>query len=132
MDAQAPSARDLRNFGLLLGVLFAVVFGALPYALRHHVHVWPFVLAMLLWAAALFAPSLLRQVHAGWSRLGLALGWVNTRIILTLFFASAIVPVGLLMRLFGRDRMRRRFARECDSYRTPSRHRSAQSMERPF
>jgi hypothetical protein len=80
----------------------------------------------------LFAPALLRHVHAGWTRLGLALGSVNTRIILTLFFAISIVPVGLVMRLFGRDPMRWRLDPDCDSYRIPSRQRGAQSMESPF
>ena len=130
--AATPTSRELRNFGLLLGALFAALFGVLPYAFRHHLHFWPFILAALLWTAALSRPPILRYVHAGWTRLGLALGWVNTRIILTLFFASSIVPVGLVMRLFGRDPMQRRFDRTRDSYRVPSRQRSAQSMESPF
>ena len=131
-DAITPTSRDLRNFGLLLGALLIAFFGALPYLFRRHLHYWPFIIAAALWAAALSRPPLLRYVHAGWTRLGLALGWVNTRIILTLFFALSIVPVGFVMRLFRRDRMQRGFDRARDSYRTASRQRSAQSMQRPF
>jgi hypothetical protein len=40
--------------------------------------------------------------------------------------------VGLVMRLFGRDRMARKFDPEGATYRVPSRRRPDKDMERPF
>jgi cytochrome bd-type quinol oxidase subunit 1 len=38
-----------------------------------------------------------------WWRVAQVVEWVNTRIILTVFFAVVLTPVGGVMRLFGRN-----------------------------
>ena len=124
--------RELRNFGLLLGVLFVAVFCLVPWLTRRVVHVWPAALALVLWAGAIARPQLLGPLHAGWTRLGHALGWVNTRVVLTVVFFLMVVPIGLIMRMFGRDPMARRFEAERESYRVPSRSRGRESLEHPY
>lgn len=49
------------------------------------------------------APSALRVPSRYWWRFAQALGWVNARVLLTLFFALVLTPVGMIMRLFGRN-----------------------------
>ncbi len=120
-DAGKPGAREFRSFGLLLGALIAAVFG-----------VWPLLRSRHTALTALLRPTALRHLHRGWTRLGFVLGWINTRIILTVLFAVSIVPLGLLMRLFGRDRMARKFDPKLASYRVESKLRPEKSMERPF
>jgi hypothetical protein len=127
-----PSRSELRNFGLLFGAILALLFGVLPLLRGHHPPRWPFALCVAAWIFALLAPSALAPVHAGWTRFGLALGWVNTRIVLSLIFFLLIVPVGLVMRLLGRDKLGRRFEAGLASYRVASRERSAKSMEKPY
>ncbi|HEY1850792.1 MAG TPA: SxtJ family membrane protein [Candidatus Binataceae bacterium] len=131
-DQPPVSAKDLRIFGLVLGAMFAVFFGLIPLLRHHATPRWPWILAGVLWLTALIWPAALSYLHRVWTRLGLALGWVNTRVILTLLFAIAIVPVGLVMRLMGRDRMARKLDPARPSYRVPSRRRPDQDMERPF
>lgn len=70
-------------------------------------------LAAALLLSAAIAPSLLRPVYRGWMRIGEALGWINTRILLTLVFFLVVTPIGLVMRLFGRSPMA---VRRGDSY----------------
>ena len=60
-------------------------------------------IAAVLSLLSAIAPSLLRPVYRGWMFIGEALGWLNTRIILTLVFFLVVTPIGLLMRLFGRS-----------------------------
>lgn len=130
--SEPRSDRELRNFGLLLGALFALVFAVVPWLRRGHVALWPWALAGILWAAALLRPRLLQAVYRGWTRLGLVLGRFNTRVILTLIFFLTVAPLGIVMRLLGRDRMGRRFEPGAQSYRVDSRERPKKSMERPF
>jgi len=127
-----PDTRELRNFGLLLGALFAAFFGVVPVLMGRAMHAWAWAVAAILWTAALLAPERIRYIHAGWTKVGLVLGWINTRVVLTAVFVIVVTPMGLLMRLFGRNRTRRRFEPELETYRTPSRPRPARSMERPF
>jgi hypothetical protein len=131
-EVAKASAKDLRIFGLVLGALFAAFFGAWPLLRHRGSPHWPWIVAGVLWLTALIWPPALSYLYRGWTRLGLALGWVNTRVILTLLFAIAIVPVGLVMRLCGRDRMARRRQPGSASYRVASRQRSGKDMEHPY
>ena len=128
---EQPKA-ELRNFGLVLGGLFAGLFGVLPLLRHRTLAQWPWILAALLWAAALARPRSLGLLHRGWTRLGHALGWFNTRVILTLIFMIVITPFSFVMWVFGRDRMRRGFDPKVETYRVPSPPREPQGMEKPF
>ena len=133
MKPPAVDRAELRKFGLILGGLFAAFFGVWPM-LRHPpvLHLWPWCLAALLWVLALLQPSMLSYLHNGWTRLGWVLGWINTRVILTLIYVVLITPLGIAMRLFGRDRMARRFDHSLASYRSVSRQRPVTDMEHPY
>jgi hypothetical protein len=65
-------------------------------------------------------------------RLGEGLAWINTRIILGVVFYGVVTPIGLVMRMFGHDPMRRRLERTGESYRVRSVARPATHMMRQF
>ena len=71
--------------------------------------------------------------HRNWMRIAGVLGHVNSRIILGITFFFLITPYGLIMRLFGRNPLRRRGQRE-DSYwiPRPKPRQSARQYERLF
>ena len=81
---------------------------------------------------ALVAPRVLGPVYRVWMAAGEALGWVNTRILLGLVFYGLITPMGLIMRLFGNDAMRRAYEPDVESYRVVKRPRSGAHMTRQF
>jgi len=130
--ALPPDARELRRFGLLMAAVIAGLFGALiPLLKGHAVPVWPWALAALFLVPALAFPKALGPVHRVWMRIGHALGWVNTRILLTLVYYLVITPMGLAMRALGKDPLRR--ARpDADSHRHPSQALPRERMERPY
>jgi saxitoxin biosynthesis operon SxtJ-like protein len=130
--AVKPEARELRHFGLLLGTLVVAGFAGIPFFRRHVIIGWPWLVAALLWASALVAPDALRYLHRGWTHLGEALGWLNTRVILSLLYVIAVVPIGLVMRLAGRDPMERKFDPAADSYRVASKQRRSSHLEHPY
>jgi len=132
-ERRAASSTELRNFGLIVGVLSAGLFGlALPW-LRHRAFpIWPWGFSVALILPALLWPPALRYVHWVWVRIGFILGWINSRIILTILFFLVIVPMGLLMRALGRDPVARKLDPEAATYRVASRTRTRESMERPF
>ncbi len=131
-DTRAPRPRELRDFGLLLGALFAAIFGVIPMLRHRQAPPWPWALAAALWIVALAWPRGLTFIYRGWTRLGQFLGWLNTRVILTVLYALIIVPIGVAMRLFRRDRLGRRFEPARESYRVAARSRAEKDMEKPF
>ena len=133
MNYKPPTTKELRDFGLLTGALFALLFGLIfPWSRGYRFPLWPWILCVLLLGTALLRPQLLKPVFSAWSRLGLVLGWINSRVVLTVIFYVVILPVGLVMRLFGRDAMVRGFDPDATTYRVPTSSSSVESMEKPF
>jgi hypothetical protein len=113
-------------------MLVVIVFAGIPYLRRHVILGWPWLIAVVVWVLALAVPGALSHLHRGWTRFGEALGWFNTRIILTLIYVIAIVPIGMVMRLTGRDPMARKFDPSAGSYRVASKQRRSSHLEQPF
>lgn len=57
----------------------------------------------------------LKAIYNAWMKFAHALGWINTRIILTLVYLLIFTPIALIFRLIGKDPMDRRFE-SVDSY----------------
>lgn len=98
-----PIGPTERKFGLTVGIVFI---GIAAFSLwRGHVLRAEVTMALgsALLLAALIRPSSLRGIAAGWSRIGHALGWVNSRVLLTVLFGIVLWPIGVLSRLFGSD-----------------------------
>ena len=89
--------------------------------------------AGLLLAAAALSEGASRAFHRRWMQLAAVLGWVNSRILLSLTFLLVIAPTGLARRAFGADPMGRRGPRR-DSYWVPrdKTRPEPQSFERLF
>jgi NADH:ubiquinone oxidoreductase subunit 5 (subunit L)/multisubunit Na+/H+ antiporter MnhA subunit len=92
--------RDLRNFGLLVGGILAVIGGVLIWRGKPS---YPYFLitGLLLVGSGLLVPSVLRPLQRAWMALAVVLGWVMTRVILSVLFYLVITPLSLLLRVFG-------------------------------
>jgi hypothetical protein len=130
-DSELRSER-LRSFGFILGIPFAAL-GLWP-ALVHGSggRLWAVVLGGGLIGTALVAPQTLKPAYTFWMYLGKILGWINSRIILGLCFYGLFTPLGMVMRMAGRDSMRRRFKRDLGTYRETPTPRRLSHMRDPF
>ena len=126
--------KGLRRFGLTTGAIIVALFALFfPWVFdATSMPIWPWLLASLLWMPALFIPSVLRPVYTTWMKIGHAIGWVNTRIILGVLFFVMILPMGLIMRLFGKDPMARKRDKSASSYRIKSISEAKDRLEKPF
>jgi Zn-dependent protease with chaperone function len=109
------SPRALRRFGLTVGLV--ILFLGCVLLWRHRGAGWPLIsIGTILVLAAGFAPLTLKWVHAPWMILSLALGWIVTRILLTIVFFFVVTPIGLLQRLFGKRAIEVAFKADVASY----------------
>lgn len=130
--SQQPTTKDLRQFGLLVGSVFVVI-GLWPTVFRSESpRLWAMILGSLLIALGTIAPQSLKQVHGGWMKVGHVLGSINTRIILGIIYYLLITPMGLVMRLMGKDPMRRTLAQGTDTYRIVRTPRPRHHMRNQF
>jgi Saxitoxin biosynthesis operon protein SxtJ len=80
--------------------------------------VWPLHLgvAIVFLAIALLRPNALSPLNRLWTRFGLLIGMIVSPIVLGLLFVLVVTPVGLLMRLTGKDPLRLRRESGVGSY----------------
>ena len=109
--------KRLRYFGLLVGGIFALI-GFWQLYRGHHE-----IARIVLWSLGgflivfgLIAPKVLAPIYAAWMKFAFVLGWVNSRILLSVIFALLFTPTSLIMRIIRRDGLDRRFDRKASSY----------------
>ena len=134
MNIPTLDKKGLRKFGFTTGAIIVVLFAFFfPWIFDVTIMpIWPWILAGLLWVPALLMPSVLRPVYTAWMKIGHGIGWVNTRIILGVLFYILVLPMGLIMRLFGKDPMTRKLDKSVSSYRVKSVSEPKDRLEKPF
>jgi hypothetical protein len=110
--AQLPSNR---SFGWTFAVFFVL---AGTYGVWHGGagRAWLFALAVLTVLVTLTRETWLTPFNRAWMKLGELLGRVVSPLVLGVIFFAVFAPVGIGMRLFGRDALARRFEPARRSY----------------
>ena len=131
MDNKNES-KELRTFGLMVGGVFLIL-GVWPALWRgEEPRLWALIPGIVLVVLGLSLPRSLKRAHKVWMVVGHVLGWINTRIILGIVFYGLITPMGLVMRLFGWDSMRRTLLPQANTYRIVRQPRPHSHMRRQF
>jgi hypothetical protein len=125
--------RELRSFGLLVGGVFLAL-GLLFLWREKPYYPWFIIPGVALIIPGFLFPKTLKPVYLLWMTLALALGFVVSHVILTVFFFLVITPVGLLARVAGKDFLRLKLDRQTPSYWIPREQRPAtpERYERQF
>ena len=112
---ESLSSSSDRSFGLVMATFFALV---ASYNWWHEGAAWPLHLAIasIFVAAAFLRPNFLGPLNRLWTKLGFLLGKIVSPIVLGLLFFLVVTPVGLMMRLTGKDPMRLRQDSRAGSY----------------
>jgi hypothetical protein len=123
----------LRKFGITTGAIVAVLFGVFfPWLLKAGFVLWPWVLFSVLAIMGLVAPMSLRPVYQGWMRFGLFMSRFTTPLIMGLVFFLVITPTALIMKLLGKDPMKRELVQDQTTYRVASSKAAREAIERPY
>ncbi len=114
-DRLDTSRTKVRNFGLMFAGV-GVVLTALFVWRGNPAWSWPLAGGFLFLLLGLFGYPILRPVYIAWMKFAFVLAWINTRIILGLFFFLVLTPIGLAMRFAGKDLLDKRMDRSAKSY----------------
>jgi hypothetical protein len=114
-DNMKAKQQSDRAFGFTFGGLFFLIttvgwvfFDRLPY--------WALVTAIVFTLLALAVPSVLMPLNQLWRWIGPKIAAINNAIILGAVFYLFVTPVGLIMRLFGRDPLHRSINEKVATY----------------
>jgi len=109
--------KSLRKFAISISVVLILV-GALIYYKGNHPDraftLWGFSTGLLL--LGLVLPGMLKPAHKLWMGLAFVMGWFMSRLILTILFYGVVTPIGLLMRVMGKDVLNMKIDKNAKSY----------------
>jgi hypothetical protein len=104
-----------RSFGVVFALVFFVV-GLWPLIFDHQPRMWALVVGLVFLCLGFFLPQSLRRLNVVWFRFGILLGRVVSPVVLGIIFCITVVPIGLLMRLLGKDLLKLRMDHNVASY----------------
>ena len=92
--------KQLREFGIVMGVFFGILGGLLFW--RHRHYLWAVSASSFFFAFGFFLPQALKPLQKAWMALAVLIGFVMSRVILTVLFFLVLSPLALVSRLFGK------------------------------
>jgi hypothetical protein len=104
-----------KNFGLVFAVVFFLI-GLYPLVNNKDILLWPLITALIFFLLAYLSPKVLALPNKLWFNLGLALGAVVAPVLMALAYFTTVVPIGLIMRLMGKDMLRQKLNKNAKSY----------------
>lgn len=107
-----------RTFGLVFAVVFLVIAGW-PLFYGESPRWWSVGISAVFALVAFIRPALLAELNRLWMKLGILLGKIVSPIALGILFYIVITPIGLMIRVAGKDPLRLKFDPEADSYWIP-------------
>lgn len=105
----------LRSFGLTMGLLLLVIAAYLFWREKSGAG-YLFAAAVVFAGLGGLVPKLLAPVYRAWMTLALLMGFVMTRVILTVLYLGLFTPIGLISRLLGKDLLEQRWNPQAQTY----------------
>lgn len=112
-----PSQRELRWFGVIVLIFCGAVGLILRLRFDLETAAWIAWAVGALVAAVFYAvPPVRRALYVGWMYLFYPVGFVLSLVVLGVIYYLVLTPIGLVLRLLGRDSMGRRPAPDAQTY----------------
>ena len=109
------SRKNVRNFGFLFGGIFLAASLLMIYR-GNGAWIWAALATVLFGAGGVAGYPLLKPVYTVWMMFAFVLGWINTRVLLGVFFYLVVTPLGLFLRLTGKDLLDEKLDRGAATY----------------
>ena len=104
-----------RSFGIVFFIVFVLI-AIYPLINQGEVRIWSLIISFLFLFLGLLNSKILTPLNKLWFRFGLFLGKIISPIIMAVIFFLVVTPIGLLMRLFGKDVLNLKLNKKKTSY----------------
>jgi large-conductance mechanosensitive channel len=105
-----------RSFGLVFFVVFLIISFWSFRGNLNEVSILPFFIAIIFLILGLIKSKLLTPLNKIWFRFGIILGAVIAPIIMAVIFFLVVTPIGLLMKIMGKDLLKKKYNKAAKSY----------------
>jgi hypothetical protein len=120
-----------KSFGIVFSIVFLII--SLYFFFQSgQYYVWTMLASILFVLLAFTAPKILTVPNRLWFNFGIIIGAVVAPIVMTLVYLISIFPIGIIMRLFGKDLLNQRLNRNSNSYWIHRNESSSGSMKNQY
>ena len=102
LNSLKSSRKDLKNFGITIGFIILII-GAFLFVKEKDSFIYFFSTGSILIILGGITPVILKPIYKVWMIFAVIIGWIMTRVILSVLFFSIITIIGLFTRLIGKD-----------------------------
>ena len=91
-----------RSFGIVFFVVFLLI-ALYPLLNSGEIRIWSVLISLIFLVLGLFNSKILSPLNKLWFKFGILIGKIISPIIMGIIFFLVVTPIGLLMRLLGKD-----------------------------
>ncbi len=104
-----------RSFGVVFFVVFLLI-AIFPLMNANSIKVIPLAISLIFLLLGLINSKLLTPLNKIWFKFGMALGAIVAPIVMALIFFLVVTPIGIFMRLIGKDLLNKKYDKNISSY----------------
>ena len=104
-----------RSFGIVFSVFFTLL-GLYPILNSESINIYFLITAAFFLVLGLLNSKILFPLNYIWFKFGILLGFIVAPIVMGIIFFAVVTPTGIIMRLAGKDLLKRKFIVNKESY----------------
>ena len=91
-----------RSFGIVFFIVFLLI-ALYPLTYGGEIRIWSLIISIIFLILGLLNSKILTPLNKLWFKFGILLGKIVSPLIMGIIFFLVVTPIGLIMRLFGKD-----------------------------
>ena len=91
-----------RSFGIVFFIVFLLI-ALYPLIYSGEIRVWSVIISLIFLVLGLLNSKILSPLNKLWFKFGIFLGKIISPLIMGIIFFLVVTPIGLIMRIFGKD-----------------------------
>ena len=104
-----------KSFGIVFSVVFLLI-SIYPLINNENIRYWSLIIALVFLILGLLNSKILTPLNKLWFKFGLFLGKIISPIIMGIIFFVVVTPIGVIMRLIGKDVLNLKLNKKEGSY----------------
>jgi hypothetical protein len=91
-----------RSFGIVFSIVFLLI-SIYPLINDESIRIWSLIISLIFLVLGIINSNILSPLNKLWFKFGIFLGKIISPIIMGIIFFLVVTPIGLIMRLIGKD-----------------------------
>ena len=104
-----------RSFGIVFFIVFLLI-GIYPLLNQEDLRLWALIISLIFLILGIIDSKILTPLNKIWFKFGIFLGRIISPLIMGLIFFLVVTPIGIFMRILGKDLINLKFKKNVKSY----------------